>query len=101
MSLGFSRTSRQRLRVVGIGTALLLCLWLIFSPFGLVSYLRIQKQLTAVKQEVSRMENENRMLEVKNEQLLHNQDYLEEIARKRYGLVKENEIIFDFSRTGR
>jgi cell division protein FtsB len=101
MSSRFSRISRQRLRVISIGTALMLFLWLIFSPFGFARYLRIQNRLAAVKQEVSILERENRILERNNEQLQHDQDYMEEVARKRYGLIKENEMIFDFSRNDR
>jgi cell division protein FtsB len=101
LSSRVSRTSRQRLRVISIGTVLILFLWLAFSPFGFARYLKIQSRLAAIKQEVSILERENRIMEGNNEQLLHDQNYLEEVARKRYGLVKENEIIFDFNRNGR
>jgi cell division protein FtsB len=101
MKVRFSRISRQRLRVIGAGTALLLTLWLLFSPFGLLRYLRVQIRLAAVKQEVLKVEQENRALESKNELLLHDLDYLEEVARKKYGLVKENEIVFEFNKDRR
>lgn len=93
-----SRVNRQRLRVIGIGMALVLALWIAFSPFGFVRYLKIKKRLAKEEQEIGRLKNENRALEKEIARLRHDPAYLEKVARKRYGLIRKNEIIFDFGK---
>jgi cell division protein FtsB len=98
MSLNASRVNRQRLRVIGIGMVLMLALWAAFSPFGIVRYLKVEKQLAEAEQKISRLEVENRSLEEEIERLENDPAYIGEVARKRYGLIKKNEMIFDFGK---
>lgn len=101
MAAKFSRASRQRLRVITVGITLLLILWVLFSPFGVFRHLKARQRLAAVELEIEALERENQELAEINNRLENDDEYLEQIARKRYGMIRENEIIFDFSRNGR
>jgi cell division protein FtsB len=101
MTSNVSRVSRQRLRVITIGTVLLLTLWIVFSPFGLGRHLQMQKRLAGIEQEIAELERRNLILVEVNERLQNDPDYLEEIARKKHGMVKQHETIYDFGRPGR
>jgi cell division protein FtsB len=96
--LNASRVSRQRLRVIVIGMVLMLALWIAFSPFGIVRYLQVEKRLADAAQEMIRLENENRALEEEIARLERDPDFIEEVGRKRYGLIRKGEIIFDFGK---
>jgi cell division protein FtsB len=101
MTNRLSHASRQRLRVITIGALLLLTLWILISPYGLGRYFQVQKRLAAIGLEIAALEEKNLSLAETNDRLQNDGDYLDEVARKQYGLIKENEIIFDFGRNGR
>ncbi len=81
---------------------LLLCLLIIFGFFtffgdqGILHLLRLQKELGRIKEENSKIEEENRKLKEEVRRLQYEKRYLEEIARKELGMVKEGEIIYQF-----
>jgi cell division protein FtsB len=101
MASNLSRANRQRLRVVATGLALLLAFWLVFSPYGVVRYLRIRKQLVQAEQEIRHLQADNLALEDEIERLQNDPSYIEEVARKRFGLIRKNEIIYEFGKKGR
>ena len=81
---------------------LLLCFILIFWFFtffgdkGILHLIRLQKELVKIKEANMKMEEENRRLREEVRRLQHEKRYIEEIARKELGLVKEGEIIYQF-----
>jgi len=81
---------------------LLLCFVLIFGFFtffgdkGILHLIRLQKELTKIKEANMKMEEENKRLKEEVRRLQHEKRYIEEIARKELGLVKEGEIIYQF-----
>ncbi|MEW6429139.1 MAG: septum formation initiator family protein [Thermodesulfobacteriota bacterium] len=84
-----------------LGSILLLALlagWHLLSDRGLIHYLALQRQLAAVQQENDALQAENRSLSKEINQLRNDTDYFIDRARKEYGLIKKNEIIFDFSK---
>lgn len=77
--------------------ALLLC-WHLFSGYGLVGYYHLEKKLAA-------LQTENDLLQQQNSQLRHDlkrfkddDAYFSQIARKQHGMIKKNEVIFDFEK---
>jgi cell division protein FtsB len=66
-----------------------------FGEKGILHFLRLKKELTRIKEANVEMEKENQKLreEVRR---LHEKSYIEEIARKELGMVKEGEIIYLF-----
>ena len=87
-------------RLVGIGACLvaIALLWVIFAPrMGVYSLLHQRAT-------ISRLQNENREIEEKNaslrkeiELIQNDPEYFQKVARDKYGLLKENEMVFEFT----
>ncbi|MBW1791300.1 MAG: septum formation initiator family protein [Deltaproteobacteria bacterium] len=82
--------------VTCIAATLLVTGWILFSSNGVMNHRTVQKQLQAVQNENLKLAAENEQLKIEIEKLKSDPAYLEEVARKDYGLVKKNEMIFDF-----
>lgn len=67
-----------------------------FGDKGILHLLRLQKELVRLKETNMKMEEENRKLREEVRRLQHEKRYIEEIARKELGMVKEGEIIYQF-----
>jgi len=74
------------------------CLWLLFAPHGVVRYCRLRQEVEAVKSEAASLEEQNSNLVEDVSRLKKDPTYLEDVAREEYGLIRKNEMIFDFSR---
>ena len=81
---------------------LLLFLFLIFGFFtffgdkGIIHLLRLQKEWIRIKEANVKIEEENRRLREEVKRLQYEKRYIEEIARKELGMVKEGEVIYQF-----
>jgi len=79
---------------------LILCLILglltFFGDKGVLHLMRLQKELSRIKDESRKVEEENRKLREEVMRLRNEKRYIEEIARKELGMVKEGEIIYQF-----
>ena len=73
----------------------------LFGDKGVFHLFRLQKELTRIREVNRKIEGENQKLKEEVRRLRHEKRYIEEIARRELGLVKEGEIIyqFDFSKT--
>ena len=67
-----------------------------FGEKGIFHLLRLQKELARVKEMNIKIEEENRKLKEEVRRLQYEKRYIEEIARKELGMVKEGEIIYQF-----
>ena len=75
-------------------------LWIVFSPgVGLVSLQKYRGELEQLEQKISELEKENSELQAEIDGLQNDPKYLEEVARKEYGLLRKNERVFDFSKS--
>lgn len=86
--------------LVKVILALLLAavLWIVFSPgVGLISLRGHRSNLQQLEQEIVELEKENHDLQAEIDRLQNDPEYLEEIARKEYGLLRKNERVYDFS----
>lgn len=85
---------------------LLLCVFLLFGFFtffgekGILHLLRMQKELARIKETNLKMEEENQRLKEEVRRLQYEKRYIEEIARKELGMVKEEEILYQFDLPG-
>jgi len=78
---------------------LLLILWIIFAPNrGILDLFRTQKELKKIQAENKRLEEENKALQEEIDRLQNDPTYLEEKARKDYGMLKENETLYIFKK---
>ncbi len=94
-------TSQERKRlhrfIILVSVAVLLLL-LFFPGRSLLSYHRMQNELAQLLERNQALEKRNRELAAEIERLKTDDAYLEEVARKKYGLLRDNEEVFDFSR---
>jgi cell division protein FtsB len=63
---------------------------------GILHLLRIQNELVRIKETNKNIEEENRKLREQVRRLQNEKQYIEEIARKELGMVKEGEILYQF-----
>ena len=59
-----------------------------------VKYMRLAHELSRVRVENRRLLAENKQFRQEIERLVHDPAYLEEVARKEYGLLKKNEVLY-------
>ncbi len=63
---------------------------------GILHLFRLQKELVRIKETNKNIEEENRKLREQVRRLQNEKRYVEEIARKELGMVKEGEILYQF-----
>ena len=67
-----------------------------FGEKGILQLFRLRMELVRVKEKNSKLEEENQKLKEEVKRLKSDKRYIEEIARKELGMVKEGEIIYQF-----
>ncbi len=73
-------------------------LWLMFAPdMGIYSVYKKRSRLHELRSEIKELEKQNDALNNDIERIQTDIEYLEQIARDKHGLLKENEMVFDFS----
>ncbi len=90
---------KNKNRFFAVTIFFLLIFLLFFFSFGKVGkYLNLREQNSSLSLEVEDLKRQN--TELKNEivKLKTDQKYFEEIARREYGLLKKNEMVFDFNK---
>ncbi|MCK5070883.1 MAG: septum formation initiator family protein [Desulfocapsa sp.] len=74
-------------------------LWLFFAPgSGLFHLLQKKKNLATLIAEQDILVQQNQEIERDIRRLQDDEAYLEQIAREDHGMLKDNEMVFDFSR---
>ncbi len=77
-------------------------LWVVFSPgAGLLLLKGQHSDLEQLEKEITELELENHDLQAEIDRLQTDPVYLEEVARKEYGLLKKNERVYDFSKNNK
>lgn len=72
-------------------------LWILFAPGrGLIDYFRLRSEVNALSEENRRLEARNIELSEDIRRLRSDDRYLEEVARKKHGLLKKDETVFEF-----
>ncbi|MGZ3524229.1 MAG: FtsB family cell division protein [Thermodesulfobacteriota bacterium] len=75
---------------------LILGIFTFFGEKGIFNLLRTQKEVARIKEKNVKLEEENQKLREEVKRLQTDRRYIEEIARKELGMVKEGEIIYQF-----
>lgn len=87
---------QRRLPVVPVVLILLLLGLAVFGDKGILRAMQAMRQKEALQKEVHRLEQTNSELRREIEALRSDQRYLERIARKELGLVREDELVYQF-----
>lgn len=88
---------RKVLWIFGAVVAVIFLLWVLFAPGrGFFQYRKLQREISTLTEENARLETKNVELSEDIKRLQSDDAYLEEVARKKHGLLKKNETVFEF-----
>lgn len=99
-STGKLSQSQQRL-LLRLSVVLVCCavLGVFFSPYGgIYSLYQKKSHLAILEKKIVELGDENKVLGEEITRLQDDPEYIKEIARKKHGLLKKNERIYDFSK---
>ena len=88
--------SKKRILILILFLFLIFGFFTFFGDKGIIHLLRLQKEWGQIKDANVKIEEENRKLREEVKRLQYEKRYIEEIARKELGMVKEGEIIYQF-----
>jgi len=92
----FKRLRKKPALFLVLFLLLILGFFAFFGDKGILHLLRMEKELVRIREMNTKVEEENRKLRGEVTRLQHEKRYIEEIARKELGMVKEGEIIYQF-----
>jgi cell division protein FtsB len=78
------------------GVILFILYFTVFGERGLLRIYHLSQEKKQIEQKVAALQAENDQLKREIEALKSDRRYLESIARKDFGLVRQNEIIYQF-----
>jgi len=87
---------RRRILILMILSLLVLGGLTFLGEKGIFNLLRLRKEVARIKDRNLKLEEENQKLKEEVKRLQSDKRYIEEIARKELGMVKEGEIIYRF-----
>jgi cell division protein FtsB/cell division protein DivIC len=88
--------SKKRILILVLFLFLIFGFFTFFGDKGIIHLLRLQKEWVRIKEANVKIEEENRKLREEVKRLQYEKRYIEEIARKELGMVKEGEVIYQF-----
>lgn len=92
-----NRQEKKVLWALGLIVAAFFLLWILFAPGrGYFHYRKLQREITALTKENNQLEAKNAELTKDIKRLQSDDTYLEEVARKKHGLLKKNETVYEF-----
>jgi cell division protein FtsB len=90
---------RKTIQIAVAAIILLILLWVAFSArTGIVRFFQANREREAVQAANQDLEQKNKQLQDEVDRLENDPAAIEEVARKQFGLIKKNEIIYDFSK---
>jgi cell division protein FtsB len=93
-----SPLQRKRLVIIGVCLAFIAFLWIIFAPhMGVYSLMQQRSKLARLQVENAEIGEKSTLLEKEIEQIKNDPEYFEKVARDKHGLLKDNEMVFDFT----
>ena len=67
---------------------------IVFSENGVLDYLKLRQQTSAIDTSVKRLEQENVGLRGQIDRIQKDDRYLEDVAREKFGLIGEGEKVY-------
>lgn len=65
-----------------------------FTQNGLLEYIKLKRSITAVNASIKALGDENVSLKSRIDRLQHDDRYLENMAREKFGFIKEGEKVY-------
>jgi cell division protein FtsB len=88
---------RKRMYLIPAGAILFIMFFTIFGERGLLRIYHLNQEKQEIRKRLEELKAENEKLKREIEALKTDRRYLESIARKDFGLVRQNETIYQFS----
>ena len=66
----------------------------LFSEHGVLDYIKLKRQISAINQSIGKLEGENLQLRAQVDRLQKDDQYLEELARQKFGFIREGERLY-------
>jgi cell division protein FtsB len=66
----------------------------LFSDGGLISYIKVKRGINTAQTSISALDKENILLRNEIEKLQKDDEYLEEVVRKKHGFLREGERLY-------
>ena len=88
---------RKRMYLIPAGVILFILFFTVFGERGLLRIHQLRHEKQELQQRAEALKGENEKLRREIEALRSDRRYLESIARRDFGLVRANEIIYQFS----
>lgn len=94
-----SPLQQKRLLRISLCIVVAVLLWIVFAPGRGMFFLHQQKKhLAVLMAEQKELIIKNKELEKDVDRLQSDEGYLERVAREEHGMLKENEMVFDFGK---
>lgn len=90
---------QKRMFLIPAGIILFILFFTVFGERGLLRIHQLQQEKQEVQQRAELLRGENEKLKREIEALQNDRRYLESIARRDFGFVRANEIIYQFPAT--
>lgn len=87
---------RKRMYFIPAGFILFILFFTVFGERGLLRIFHLNKDRQALQKKADQLRAENDRMKREVEALKSDRRYLESIARKDFGLVRPNEVIYQF-----
>jgi cell division protein FtsB len=91
---------RKRMYVLPAGVILFILFFTIFGDRGLLRIYHLKQEREELQKKADDLQTENEQLKREIEALKTDRRYLESLARKDFGLVRPNEVIYQFPNQG-
>ena len=75
-------------------TTIILIGILFLSELGIIKYLQLKQINSQLTTEIKELDNKGALLEIEEEKLKNDMNYIEQIAREEFGMAKKGEKIF-------
>ena len=77
-----------------VALALILLFAICFSDNGVVAYLKLRSRIVTVDASIRKLEGQNKEFKGEIDRLQRDDRYLEDMARKRFGFIREGEKVY-------
>jgi cell division protein FtsB len=99
-NLAVNRKVLLKYSLIALPVLALLVGWLGFGERGFIHLYRMEGERKVFLEKISLLEKENQRLLEEIDRLRSDREYMETVARRELGMVKENEILYRFEKKG-
>jgi cell division protein FtsB len=96
MLANLSENDRKKVVLYSVLIVTVVGAWSIFGPYGALKYYGVANELNEISAQNEQLRETNTALRQEINKLKKDPVYLEEVARRQFGLIKKNEVIYEF-----